>query len=207
MPHRNDAKSAPPAPPIETDCEMDFRRKYIRRPAEEYRGHKRVFLTFCCDHRQPYFSQPAAAEWILHRFREIAMAHASLAHAWCAMPDHLHVFVEGTSESSDALRFASDFKQRTGFEWSAKERTRLWQPRFYDHIVRSSEDCERVVFYIWSNPVRKGICTDILDYKYSGSDTVPFARSAIPQPLWIPPWREPTPKSTPAGLKPGATKP
>jgi hypothetical protein len=94
---------------MESDHKMEFRRKYIRRPADEYRGRKRVFLTFCCDHRRPYFSQAIAARWILGRFREIASAHASLAHAWCAMPDHLHVFIEGTSDSSDALQFASDF--------------------------------------------------------------------------------------------------
>jgi putative transposase len=158
---------------------VEFERKHIRLPAERYRGLKRVFLTFCCDHRRPYFSNPNAADWVLQRFLERAQAHSSVAHAWCVMPDHMHVFIEGIAETCDALRFAHDFKQRTGYEWSAKRRGRLWQGRFYDHIPRSSEACERIAFYIWSNPVRKGMCADFLQYKST---------------------------STPAGLKTGATK-
>ena len=43
---------------------MEFERKHIRLPAERYRGLKRVFLTFCCDHRRPYFSNPNSADWV-----------------------------------------------------------------------------------------------------------------------------------------------
>jgi putative transposase len=163
---------------MQSDRSLEFRRKYIRLPAEHYRGLKRVFLTFCCDHRRPHFSSPQAADWILRRLLERALAHVSLAHAWCVMPDHLHVFVEGTAESCDALKFASDFKQRTGFEWGAQRHTRLWQAKFYDHIVRSSEASERIAFYIWSNPVRKGLCKDFVAYPYSGSATIPFRHKA-----------------------------
>jgi putative transposase len=127
---------------------------------ENYRGRRRVFFTFCCDHRRPYFSNATSAEWVLQKLFERAQAHSSLAHAWCVMPDHMHAFIEGISETCDALRFAHDFKQRTGFEWKSNHKNRLWQPRFYDHIVRSSVATERIVFYIWSNPVRKGMCTE-----------------------------------------------
>jgi REP-associated tyrosine transposase len=185
---------------------VEFERKHIRLPAERYRGLKRVFLTFCCDHRRPYFSNPNSADWVLQRFLERAQAHSSVAHAWCVMPDHMHVFIEGIAETCDALRFAHDFKQRTGYEWSTKRRGRLWQGRFYDHIPRSSEACERIAFYIWSNPVRKGMCADFLQYKYSGSATMSFKRVVDVAP-WIPPWREKTTStSTPAGLKTGATR-
>jgi putative transposase len=185
----------------------EFRRKYIRLPAERYRGLKRVFLTFCCDQRRPYFSDSKAADWVLKRFLERAQAHSSLAHAWCVMPDHLHVFIEGTVETCDALRFARDFKQRTGFEWSSKRQNPLWQGRFHDHIVRTQDACERIAFYIWNNPVRKRMCADFLEYPFSGSATIPFKRPSAEK-IWIPPWRETaTPTSTPAGLKTGATKP
>jgi putative transposase len=190
----------------ERDELLDFRRKPIRLPTERYRGMKRVFLTFCCERRRPYFSHATSAEWVLQKSLDRAQAHSSLAHAWCVMPDHMHVFIEGISETRDALRFAHDFKQRTGFEWKSKHKNRLWQPRFYDHIVRSSVATERIVFYIWSNPVRKGMCTNFLEYPYSGSSTMPFKRSANIS-SWVPPWREEaTSKSTPAGLKTGATK-
>jgi len=189
------------------DGPLDFRRRSVRLLDEDYRGLKRVFFTFCCDHRRPYFSNATSAEWVLQKLLERAQAHSSLAHAWCVMPDHMHVFTEGISETCDALRFAHDFKQRTGFEWKSNHKNRLWQPRFYDHIVRSSVATERIVFYIWSNPVRKGMCTNFLEYPYSGSATVPFKRPSSVT-TWVPPWREKaTSNSTPAGLKTGATKP
>ena len=174
------------------DGPLDFRRKSIRLPDERYRGLKRVFLTFCCDHRRPYFSNGGSADWVLHRFLEQTRAPSYLAHAWCVMPDHMHVFIEGASETCDALRFAHDFKQRTGFEWRSRHKDRLWQPRFYDHIVRSSEATDRIVFYIWSNPVRKGMCEDFRQYPYSGSGTMPFRPPAGTTP-WVPPWRKKQP--------------
>ncbi|MGH9684707.1 MAG: transposase [Candidatus Acidiferrales bacterium] len=118
---------------------MDFERKRIRLAAEHYKGRGRYFLTFCCESRRQVFRDPVAAVWLLRRLREIADADLFLLHAWCLMPDHLHILIEGLSEKCAALAFAAKFKQMTGYEGKPMTGANIWQGRFYDHILRTQE--------------------------------------------------------------------
>lgn len=65
----------------------------------------------------------------------------------------------------------------------------IWQTHSYDHIVRGDEAGERIAAYIWSNPVRKGPCSDPRDYPHSGSDTSEWKRTCFSAPEWTPPWK------------------
>jgi hypothetical protein len=51
---------------------------------------------------------------------------------------------------------------------------------------------DRVAGYIWSNPVRKGLCATPTAYPFLGSFTAIGARilksSTLPE--WIPPWKD-----------------
>jgi hypothetical protein len=51
---------------------------------------------------------------------------------------------------------------------------RLWQPQYYDHVLRDEEDTLRVARYIIVNPVRAGLVTSPRDYPFSGSDVMPL---------------------------------
>ena len=95
---------------------MPFPRKRTRLPADQYRGRRWYFVTVCCDRRRTPFSNAARAEWLIARLREMAAAHAFLVHAWCVMPDHLHLLVEGADLASNLLDFLARFKQNTAFE-------------------------------------------------------------------------------------------
>jgi hypothetical protein len=46
---------------------------------------------------------------------------------------------------------------------------RLWQARFYDHVMRTGEDGRRMAKYILDNPVRKGLVEEAGMYPYSGT--------------------------------------
>ncbi|UJS17719.1 MAG: hypothetical protein L3J17_01345 [Candidatus Jettenia sp.] len=46
---------------------------------------------------------------------------------------------------------------------------RLWQINYYEHILRSDEDTRSVAYYIFNNPVRKGLVTDFKQYRFLGS--------------------------------------
>ncbi len=48
----------------------------------------------------------------------------------------------------------------TNESWKLGWGGRLWQPRFYDHIVRKSEGIAEVARYIFENPDRKGLADD-----------------------------------------------
>ena len=105
------------------------------------------------------------------------------------MPDHLHFLVEGISADSDLKKFVSSYKQYTGYHYkkyvsqgfslartekpvaqgfspAKKEKLRLWQPSYYDHILRRDEDILDVTRYIFNNPVRKGLVDHYSEYSF-----------------------------------------
>ena len=89
--------------------------------------------------------------------------------AHCFMPDHAHLLVEGRSENSDALAFVHQAKQQSAYEFSKAFDQKLWQPSFYDRILRDDEASLSVARYIFENPVRAGLVKNPEDYPFLGS--------------------------------------
>lgn len=168
---------------------MSFKRKTIRLPAENYRGKRLFFVTLCCDGCHIALEESSGAEWLIGHLSTNAAEHDFAVHAYCVMPDHLHLLVEGMNDGCELRRFISSFKQRTAFWYWQRFRTSLWQPRFYDHVLRKPEDIEAVAWYIWMNPVRKGICSAPQDYPLSGSFTLDWRKRCSPASAWSPPWK------------------
>lgn len=107
------------------------------------------------------------------------------------MPDHVHVLVEGESQTADLKKLVAVFKQKSGFwfrQMRRKEATteenesnnveqgfslarlrgdELWQINYYEHVLRSDEATEKVARYILENPVRKGLAADFRNYPFS----------------------------------------
>jgi REP element-mobilizing transposase RayT len=53
------------------------------------------------------------------------------------MPDHVHLVVRGSNESSDCKGFMKLAKQYSGFYYArANERARLWQRYGHDRMIR-----------------------------------------------------------------------
>lgn len=113
------------------------------------------------------------------------------------MPDHVHVLVAGASEASDLLKFVMSFKQKTASEFVHATHRPLWQFKYYDHILRGRDSADRVAWYIWMNPVRKGLCPTPAAYPFLGSFTLVGERmlkgTAVAE--WTPPWKSAAPKS------------
>jgi putative transposase len=105
------------------------------------------------------------------------------------MPDHFHALVEGLAPESDLLLFVQNFKQASSQDYSNGEGIPLWQKKFYDHILRANDSPEAVSWYIWMNPVRKGLCSQPIQYPYSGSFTERWERKLLPKEIWVPGWK------------------
>ena len=85
------------------------------------------------------------------------------------MPDHLHLLLEGKSDSSDLIKGIKLFKQKSGYWYKQCADRRLWQKRFFDRILRRSEDLESVAWYIINNPVRDNLVDDPFEYPFTKS--------------------------------------
>ena len=68
--------------------------------------------------------------------------------AYCFMPDHVHLWVEGIHPAADFREFVRIFKQRSSFAWKQRNGTALWQRRYFEHVLRDDEDTIGVAKYI-----------------------------------------------------------
>ena len=77
------------------------------------------------------------------------------------MPNHVHILLlvrnsgsprtsTPTRQTSTVSHFVSTFKRFCNKEYGGNK----WQRGFYDHIIRSREDYEEIVKYIYENPAR-----------------------------------------------------
>jgi putative transposase len=90
-------------------------------------------------------------------------------YAYCLMPDHLHVLLKLGSDRWSLGDVVGSLKSfTTKRSWRLGYEGELWQARFYDHIVRRSEDASRIIEYILENPVRKGLVAEYDEYPYAG---------------------------------------
>ncbi|HKW62918.1 MAG TPA: transposase [Candidatus Acidoferrum sp.] len=169
-----------------------FIHKSIRLPEDRYRSSEWYFITFCCEGRQTVFLQKARAEWLLKNIQATSIAHAIAVHAYCIMPDHVHLLLQRRDPLSDVLKFLKLLKQRTGYEYKQETGRGLWQKKSYDRILREGDSPDAVAWYIWMNPVRRGFCNKPGEYVFSGSLTGQGPSSQPPTQSWLPPWKRPT---------------
>ena len=141
-----------------------------RIPGFDYRGLYRYFVTFCTFERRGLLRDKWIANLLMSHLRRTARARELAVLAYCLMPDHVHLLVEGTSDGADLRRFVKQLKQSTGQAYSAYGEGGLWQEGYYDRVLRQDEDAKDVARYIIANPVRAGLVGNVCEYPYVGSD-------------------------------------
>jgi REP element-mobilizing transposase RayT len=135
-----------------------------------YVGQYRYFLTFCARDRVPVFNDTHIAEQTLAQFRRTSALECFAILAYCLMPDHAHLLVEGLSINSDFRRFAKMAKQRSGGAYARSRHARLWQEGYYERVLREDDDARELARYIINNPVRGDLVESPADYPFLGSD-------------------------------------
>jgi len=77
----------------------------------DYVGLHRYSLTFCTKSRGPRFTNVDVVALVLEQILRAARENSLAVIAYCFMPDHLHLLVEGQTDTSDCLRFIARAKQ------------------------------------------------------------------------------------------------
>lgn len=147
---------------------MKQRKPSPRLTSFDYKGSYAYFVTCSTEQRKPYFKQKAIVNIVLPILEETSTEIGYNVYAYCFMPDHLHILLVGTEDSS-LHRFMKLFKQRSNFSFKKTYGDSLWQRSYYDHVLRKEESLDDVFLYILNNPVRKGLADDYRDYPFSGS--------------------------------------
>jgi putative transposase len=146
--------------------------KRTRLKAFDYLGTYRYFLTFCTANREALFTSAVVVEFVLAQIMRAAREQGFAIIAYCFMPEHVHLLVEGTTANSDMKQFAKSAKQFSGFYYKRHTGRSLWQPSYYEHVLRNEEDTWSVARYIVENPLTDGLARRADEYPFLGSCVV-----------------------------------
>lgn len=84
------------------------------------------------------------------------------------MPDHVHMIIDpGNSNLSGIIRiikliFSYNYRKAKGLD-----RAKVWQSRFWDHIIRNEKDLQNHSDYIHYNPVKHKLVGAPIEWKHS----------------------------------------
>ena len=167
------------------------KRRSIRLPGWDYSLPAVYHVTLTSYRRANWFDAPVLAGAFVDALREqVVRTHYSI-HAFCVMPDHIHILCQPNAQNPVMLEH---FVQRV--KSTATHRLHLlaadgviWQRGFYDHILRRDEDVLPVTWHILANPVRAGLTEDFEHYPFSYAPefkryTGP--RNVVDLPIWKP---------------------
>ncbi len=135
----------------------------------DYIGLHRYFLTFCTYRRHLLFVTRERVDVALAQIlRAAADEHFALI-AYCFMPDHLHLLIEGQRDDSDGRRFIARAKQFSGFYYKKTFGAVLWQRYGFERTLREEDATLGVARYILENPVRAHLASRVGEYPFFGS--------------------------------------
>ena len=127
------------------------------------------FITIRAFGQRPPFTRADLCRLALGVLRDEQARQGCTVYTYCLMPDHLHFLVSAGGDGTSVLTFAEQYKGKsTNRSWTVGWRGKLWQPRFYDHVVRAEEDLAAIAEYILANPVRAGLVETVEDWPWGG---------------------------------------
>ena len=127
------------------------------------------FVTARAYDRTSPFVDARIAELVLSGLDWLRAERGTAVYAYCLMPDHLHLLLQLRDPRYSLGRGVASLKLHTTSEsWKLGYRGKLWQARFFDHILRCYDSGDDIVDYILDNPVRRGLVRDGEAYPYCG---------------------------------------
>ena len=120
--------------------------------------HRDYFITAVTYDRQPLLMKDLSLFWNSWENYELI--------AWVVLPDHFHAILNTRRWTLSEIvhrfkiRYSRRYRDRAGSG-------RVWQNRFWDHLIRNETDFARHVDYIHYNPVRHGLVADPFDWEHS----------------------------------------
>jgi putative transposase len=140
-----------------------------------FERHPLFFLTFNTFKRRALLANEAVHDaFRLYCFRGIEMGRVEVGR-YVLMPDHAHLFVRG-DESFEPGMWIRGLRRAIGSAIPGSAPGEIWQPGFFDHVLRSDESYEEKWNYVRLNPMRAGLVSDPDLWPYQG-ELVPILRA------------------------------
>ena len=133
----------------------------------DYRGFHRRHLRTSTWNRRPLLPDSSVACLVRSHLFHFAVQSRVAVRAYRFMPDHVHLLAQGASCEASVCDFVSRWKQQTGYLLPARRGVRLWQPGYFDRVLREDESDVMVARYIIENPMRAGLSRRYGEYPFA----------------------------------------
>jgi putative transposase len=145
-------------------------REHLRRLPGVWVKNPVYFITLCTYARRPILTGPGTPSLLVAAWRVSPKVNGWSVGRYVVMPDHVHFFARPLADAKSLSDFIRDWKR-----WTAGELLRvvpcsapIWQPEFFDHVLRTAKSYEEKWNYVRENPVRAGLVAQADDWSHAG---------------------------------------
>jgi REP element-mobilizing transposase RayT len=130
------------------------------------------FITTCIAGRRTLLANARSHAILRGEWQGLKDRHGWAVGRYVVMPDHVHFFIAPNFNDVKTLGAAVGRWK----EWTAKRLVTetgadlpIWQPEFFDHVLRSPESRSEKWNYVRNNPVRQQLVSHADEWPYAGS--------------------------------------
>jgi REP element-mobilizing transposase RayT len=134
-----------------------------------YVGRFSYALEFTTEARAPVLDNVDVIDLVMEQLLRAAREQRFTLVAYCLMPDHAHLVIDGDRDDSDCRAFIKAAKQYSGYYFKQRYGTRLWQRYGYERVIRDDMERALTIRYALANPVRAGLVADPRLFRGLGS--------------------------------------
>lgn len=155
-------------------------RKNIRLQNYHYKTNGYYFVTICTDYRKPYLEDVCIKNIVVAELARLTDMKGVNVNYYVVMPDHIHLIIVLEESQYSLFEIVKRFKSKTTIltnksvkqdgqlqkiadQGRQLQKTvaqgcrlkRLWQPNYYEHIIRNEKALSKIREYIRDNPERE----------------------------------------------------
>ncbi len=119
-------------------------------------------------------AHPEVARYVQNTFLHYHGERYQL-HAWCVMPNHVHVLIKPLTDLAAIIQgwksYTARWVLRKNEQLALKipRSDQLWMREYWDRYIRDAKHYQRVVEYIYHNPVKAGLCQTAAAWPWSSA--------------------------------------
>ena len=156
---------------------VDVVRECLQTEPKDAEKRKRLEQHLDAGHGSCVLRRPEIARLVIANWLHFDTDRYQLL-AWVVMPNHVHVMVD-IRRGHPLSRIVHAWKSFTGKAIARMTgQRRIWQPDYWDRVIRSERHFGAAVDYIVENPVKAGLVRSADEWPWSG---VAGALSAPPE--------------------------
>lgn len=135
-----------------------------------YLPNHSYFFTVVTHNRNKLFAIDKNVQLLKAALRYVQLRKPFTIDAICILPDHLHCIWTLQDDCNHSVRWQmikTQFTRQLRSKNPDRQKSKVWQPRYWEHLIRNQGDLQNHIDYIHYNPVKHGLVTAVKDWSYS----------------------------------------